>query len=342
MLWSYLKTADKPILLYGMGNGAEKILDRLELLDIPVSGVFASDGFARHNTFRGYTVISYSEAREIYGDMIALIAFGSQRKEVLDLFKKMQGECELYAPDVPVYGDTVFDKAFENENRARLASVCDRLCDEQSKLVFENTVKYKLTGDISYLFACETAPGESYENIIKPDNETVYLDLGAYTGDTVFEFIENSRGYKRIIAVEPDIRSFKKLSKNIESLHNIEALNIGIHSRREDLPFSMSGGRQSVISDHGMLIHCDSVDNILSGDGAGFIKLDVEGQEKEALMGCRETILKYKPKLCVAAYHRSEDYFEIPELVLSIRDDYKMYMRHFPYVPAWDTNFYFV
>ena len=59
-------------------------------------------------------------------------------------------------------------------------------------------------------------------------------------------------------------------------------------------------------------------------------------------MGARDTILRHKPKLCVSAYHRGEDYFAIPEAVLSIRDDYKLYMRHFPYVPAWDTSFYFV
>ena len=342
MLWSYLKTTDKPILIYGMGNGADKIMDHLDSHGIHPAGVFASDGFARHNTFRGFTVVSYSEAKAVYGDMIALIAFGSQRPEVLTLFSKMQNECELYAPDVPVFGSTVFDKDFAFRHRPDLDAVYSLLADGQSKLVFENTVKFKLTGKLTYLFDCETSPDEAYENIIKPHPGDIFIDLGAYNGDTVLEYARHSPDYGSIIAVEPDKRSFGKLLKNISSLHNIEALNIGIHSGRSSLPFSMDGGRQSAISGDGDLIQCDSVDDILCGNRADYIKFDVEGHEIDALKGCFETIKNYKPKLCVAAYHRSEDYFEIPELVLSIRDDYRVYMRHFPYVPAWDTNFYFV
>ena len=70
--------------------------------------------------------------------------------------------------------------------------------------------------------------------------------------------------------------------------------------------------------------------------------MDVEGAENLAIEGAKETILKYKPKMCIAAYHRAYDLLELPEKVLSIRDDYKVYLRHFPYLPAWDTNYYFI
>ena len=342
MLWSYLKTVKKPILIYGMGNGAEKIMDHLESLSIPISGVFASDGFARHNVFRGYTVISYTEARAMYDDMVALIAFGSQRKDVLDLFKSMLNQCELYAPDVPVYGDTMFDLAYAKKNESRLKAVYDLLADDVSREVFRNTVMYKLTGDIRLLFGCETSPAEAYCNILVLGNKETYVDLGAYTGDTVHEFVSFTKGYDKIVAVEPDKKSFKKLTGNVSGLNNIELYNIGISSRNVYLPFLMEGGRQSVIGKGGEKILCRSVDDILSGDPATYIKMDVEGMELEAIKGCRETISRYKPKLNIAAYHRSGDYMDIPELVFSIRDDYKLYMRHFPYVPAWDTNYYFV
>ena len=51
-MWKKLSATKKPIWLYGMGNGADKILDELTRRGISVSGVFASDGFVRHQQFR--------------------------------------------------------------------------------------------------------------------------------------------------------------------------------------------------------------------------------------------------------------------------------------------------
>lgn len=40
-----LKTCEKPIFIYGMGDGAEKLLDEFDRLGIKCTGVFASDDF---------------------------------------------------------------------------------------------------------------------------------------------------------------------------------------------------------------------------------------------------------------------------------------------------------
>ena len=76
-LWTYLKTATKPIVLYGMGNGADKIISVLNRYDIKISGVFASDGFVRKKVFHGFNVTDYKTAKDTFGDMIVLVCFGS-------------------------------------------------------------------------------------------------------------------------------------------------------------------------------------------------------------------------------------------------------------------------
>ena len=100
-------------------------------------------------------------------------------------------------------------------------------------------------------------------------------------------------------------------------------------------------GRNSHEGKIGVPVLFDSVDNVIT-DRLSFIKMDIEGAEKRALEGARKTIEKYKPKLYVCAYHRNEDFFALPEEILSIRSDYKIYLRHHPYIPAWETNFYCV
>ena len=86
-LWQILKMTDKPIVLYGTGDGADKIINVLESKGINWDGVFASDGFVRSRTFRDKPVISYKEAVKTFGeDMIILIAFGSSLPEVVERF----------------------------------------------------------------------------------------------------------------------------------------------------------------------------------------------------------------------------------------------------------------
>ena len=341
-MWDYLKHTNKPIVLYGMGNGADKILNRLNDLEIPVSGVFASDGFVRDKIYRGFKITSYSKAKECFGDMIVLLCFGSQLENVIDQIKHIAAEQELYAPDVPVFGNNIFDKAYAKKHEKDLSYVYSILEDEKSKFVFENIIKYKLSGKIDYLFKCQSRRKDDFNEILELGNNEIFVDLGAYRGDTVMEFVNLVGDYKHIYAIEPNKKSFEHLKKNTSMIKNCECINIGIHNKKGTLSFNKKNGRNSAAADIGELIEADSVDNIILGKDVSYIKMDVEGQELNALEGAKNTILKNKPKLLISAYHRSEDLFSLPMKALSIRDDYKVYIRHNPYIPAWDTNFYFV
>lgn len=73
-----------------------------------------------------------------------------------------------------------------------------------------------------------------------------------------------------------------------------------------------------------------------------FIKADVEGSEVQMIKGAENTILRCRSKMQIACYHRTCDLTDIPQAVCKIRDDYRIYMRHFPGLPAWDINYYFV
>ena len=76
-VWDFLRDTERPIILYGTGDGADKVLNELERLSVPVQGVMASDDFVRGQSFRGFTVKSLSEHLKNYSDPIIIIAFGS-------------------------------------------------------------------------------------------------------------------------------------------------------------------------------------------------------------------------------------------------------------------------
>ncbi len=341
-LWQILKASDKPIVLYGMGNGADKIINVLNEKGISFSGVFASDGFVRNKFFHGHKISSYNELEQKYGKMIVLLCFGSARAEVLENIRRISARQELYAPDVPVIGGGLFTKDFCREHEKELRWVYSRLADDQSRKTFENTVKYKLTGKLSYLYDCEVAPDEPYNTFLKLTDSEAFLDLGAYNGDTVADFVNRVTSYKHITAVEPDAKTFKKLLKNTEKLSDTECINLCISDFDGQGFFGMRGGRSSGTSDGQIKAQFSTIDSLSEKTAPTYIKMDIEGEELNAIKGAKNTISIHKPKMLIACYHRNEDIFTLPKAVLDLNCDYQLYMRHFTSVPAWDTNFYFV
>ena len=59
-LWQTLAATDKTVVMYGMGNGADKILAVCERYGIEVREFFASDDFVRGQQFHGKTVRRFS------------------------------------------------------------------------------------------------------------------------------------------------------------------------------------------------------------------------------------------------------------------------------------------
>ncbi len=338
-LWEYLKTAKKPIVLYGMGNGADKIIKVLEEKGIEFKGVFASDGFVRPKLFHGHYISSYSDLKAKFGEMIVLLCFGSSLPDVIENILKIGAEQELYAPEVPVIGDGLFDYNFLHQSAENLKWVYDHLADDISKKTFENILKYKLSGKIDYLIDCQVDENEPYNSFLKLRNER-FLDLGAYNGDTVLGFVEKCPDYESVCALEPDRKTFKKLLNNTENIKDLTTINACISDKCEMVNFKMLGGRNSVLGDGKDEIQALTIDSL--NFNPTYIKMDVEGEEIAAINGGKETILKNKPKMLISAYHRTDDFITIPKAVFEIRDDYKIYIRHFKYLPAWDTNFYFI
>ena len=143
-----------------------------------------------------------------------------------------------------------------------------------------------------------------------------------------------------IDALEPDGRNYKKLLLSIEGKENISAINAAAWKEDTTLFFAAKAGRQSSVSKDGKETAARSVDSVLSGKGCSIIKMDVEGAEKQAIEGAILTIKNYNPKLMISLYHRNEDIFSIPLQIKEINPDYKFFLRHQLYIPAWETNLY--
>ena len=377
-LWHYLKSqadSGRPILLYGMGNGADKILTVSTAYGIPVADFFASDGFVRGHSFHGKVVLSFSQACEKYGaeNMIVLLSFASSRPEVLETIGRVAEACEMYIPDVPVCGTELFNAEFYATHLDEITAARSLFADEESRRVYDGIIEYKLTGRMDILRATESDPADAYRNILHAEEFLTAADLGAYNGDSIRDLRQYALHLRDVIAFEPDRRNFRKLTEYATALREardtltVHPVQAGAWSHTATLTFHGSGNRNAGLTDapaeaKGSIlpstadnpyfgktaeVPVTSLDTVCEG-GFGchthidYIKYDVEGAETEALLGSRLIIKRDAPTLLVSAYHRSADLFRLPLLVHELNPDYRLYLRRMAGVPAWDINLYAV
>lgn len=337
-VWEALKASDKPIILYGMGNGADKVLDEFQKRGIRAAGVMASDDFVRYRDFRGFTVKKESDHMRELGDFTVALCFGSSLPDVMAHIEEVARRHTLLVPNVPVIGNVTMDKAFVTRYRNEIEAAYTLLADEHSRHVYEDALRFYYTGKLSYLKAIESDKDEAFNHVLRLHNER-YLDLGAYRGDTVEEFLHYTDGYRQITAVEPNPKNYEKLCRYIGDIQGARAVNAAIADTVSTAFISRKSGRMAAVSNAGdveiPVITVDSLDCAPT-----YIKTDIEGLESAMLTGAARTLRKDKPKLNLAAYHRTEDLFLLPLQLHGINPDYQIYLRKHPYIPCWDLNIY--
>ncbi len=338
-IWDFLKETTKPIVLYGMGNGAQRVIEQLEKIGKCAVGIFASDDFVRGQEFCGYTVTKYSDLVKEFPDMIILVCFGSNRQSVLDYIKILSLNHIVLCPDVPVFGDNIFDHSFAVRYKNEIKKVYDALADKESKDTFQKIIEFKLSGLTDKLRECQY-DGGLFDSLPLHDDE-IYVDVGAYRGDTVETFLNSVNAYRKIYAFEPNEKTYLKLCENTKNLKDFQPILSAVSDFDGEIQV-FSAGRGTSISKKGKTVPVCSLDAFFGAAPITLVKMDVEGEERAALVGMKNIIAEQKPKMIIAAYHRSEDIFSIPLQVLQMQHEYKVYIRHFPHNLAWDTNFYFI
>lgn len=334
--WEKLKNSPYPVAVYGTGNGADKVFAEFDRLGIVPQYVTASDSFARERTFHGYKVLPLSELEKKESDFTVALCFASAREDVIENIKSLSLRQRVIMPSVPVYGDDIFNKDYLKMHLAEINKAYERLADEKSKEAFKSLIEFQITGDLNLMFGCETPKEEALSLLGLTDNEN-YLDLGAYRGDTVDELVNFAGGYAEITAIEPDIRSFKKLCEHCENMNNITLFNCAVSDKCETLFFGGNKGRGASLNAKGKEIKAVTVDSL--NKPFTYIKADTEGAEMQMLQGAVNT-LKQKPKLNISAYHRSEDIFSLVNKIFEINPEYKIFIRHHRHISFWDTNLY--
>ncbi len=342
-LWEKLQKENRPIFLYGTGNGADKILDVCQKYEINIEGVFASSGFVRNRIFRNMPVQSLEQITNHYGDdIVILLAFGTTLDSVIDNINRIAQKHTLYIPEVPLYESELFDRCFYKKYSHEIECAEKLFEDKLSLQLYRDMIEFRLSGKPDYLKRV-TPPVEIYASLIDKNTINNVIDCGAYKGDSASDIIE-ALAPDSIVALEPDPKTFIKLCSYCETISsvNFTPINCAVGASQRAVEFNSSGSRGSGAEGSNKrgktaIVNITTIDSLYLSS-VDLIKFDVEGDEFEAICGSINTIKKFSPALSVSVYHRSEDIFKLALYIKEICPNYKFYLRRVPCIPAWDIS----
>ena len=329
----YLKKSELPLVLFGNGALASHVRKLLLENKIQISHVVVDDDYYISNSFfHNHPIEREDDVLNLYPKLNVIIAYGNYLDKMAK-FKKNPSvvRCIFFEPGAVVH---VFVDYYNTvkKHAPELEKFYAQLADEHSRNLMIAFINAKISGNPKVLVNLNISDEQQYfPEFLHLSSEEIFVDCGAYTGDTILSFIKKTQGkYSKIYAFEPDKNNVEKLKKNTFQFNNIDIIEKGCFSCKKNLLFQDGVGDSSAVSSQGNIeIEVDAIDNIVP-EKITFIKMDVEGCELEALKGVQNTISSYHPpRLAISLYHRSDDFYTIPQFISTLNDSYKFYLRHY-------------
>lgn len=323
-----------PIFIFGAGNYAKEVTDIFNAHGVKIDGYLVDEQYYTSNTF--YLNRPIYSLSEIFNDKSKnfVVIRGLANRIALQNAKDRLAErsgCFIYEFIKEKFYTLTYDEIISEKDK--FFETYSLLSDDTSRQTFMIYLKAHLSLVPSYLESI-FEPKEYFNELTRDSitrGDAIFVDCGAYNGDSVEKFIDFVGGnYKKIFAFEPDNGNFIKLQQMIKDneYKNIVLCNCGVWDKKETLKFNSRKSTSSFISEDGnTIVNVDSIDNIVGGEKVTFIKMDVEGAELKALNGAIQTLERSKPTLAISVYHRKEDLITIPQFIKSVYKDARFYLR---------------
>jgi FkbM family methyltransferase len=346
-----------PIVLFGAGNLGRRTLSLLRAHGRDVAAFIDNNGDRQGSLIDGVPVLSPADGSARFANEgLALVtiwrAEGGHDFLITraDLRRRGWHQVESFIPLFWGYGSdalpyiTVDLPSNVLGASDKVMAAAQLWSDERSLREYVGGVRWRLTADFGALSPAE--PDQYFaDGIVRVGPDEVFVDCGAFTGDTLLDVAKRVGSWRSYYAFEPDPASFAALQATVMSLPARLADRVRLHraataERRGTATFDATGLASASLSGGGQYqVDCVAIDEVLTDSLPTFVKMDIEGAEAAALAGSRRVISSGRPLLALAAYHKQADLWELPQLVQDMVSGYRMYLR--PHAgEAFDTVLY--
>ena len=342
------KLKNKPVVIYGMSKRAIYTFGNLSYYGFEI--VAFTDSKQEESTdrkFCGKPIWSLKELKEKTSAVNVVIATYNHRfkreicRELIEL--------GINSENIFVFGNLLNDEREEAEkilsqNAEKVQRVYDNLVDEESRIIYKEILQYRITEELKLTkdaFSRSIAKGCQYFDcdIVKLTADEVFVDGGAYVGDTIDSFANYSEGkFSHVYAFEANTANCELLSEMCSVLKisdKVDIMPYAMLNEEKEVFFCVSvedagsGYGKVVENSGGKLVQAMPLDSLLGDSRITYIKMDIEGAELSALRGAKHIIESQRPKLAICIYHSVNDIYEIPLYLMEICKDYKFYVRHY-------------
>ena len=186
--------------------------------------------------------------------------------------------------------------------------------------------------------ACPAEQGHVYfpADLITEDPEEVFVDGGAFDGDSVRSFLQEPKSFRHVYALEPDTSNYARLCVSVEHLpahvqSRITAWPYALGDKNRQVSFVEAHDQSSKVSadKRGIAVDSRTLDSLPWEAKPTYIKLDIEGYEPLAIAGAADLLRSEMPVLAICVYHRSQHLWQIPNLIHSIAPGYAFFLRRY-------------
>ncbi|MEZ5585493.1 MAG: FkbM family methyltransferase [Sedimenticolaceae bacterium] len=227
----------------------------------------------------------------------------------------------------------------------KLSTVAALLSDDKSRDLLERIIAFRRAPSATTYVPpdgqLEYFPGDI--DVFGSIDAVRFVDCGAYVGDTVAELsavlAAKKLPFEYAVSFEPDPKNYQKLVAELAKQQAVcpatrfFACCQGVWSVNTALNFnadntsSANVATASAVANGGTTIQVVSLDDMFGAAAPNFIKMDIEGAEREAILGARRLIADAQPLLAICVYHKPEDLWDLPLLISEINPNYDMHLR---------------
>lgn len=326
------------VCLYGTGNFYSNYARHIDRYDY----VCDSNSDKWGKIFDGRKCISIQQLSELKS-VVVFVMLGNYR-EVVERLNEMGIESYFFGDLYLNVYDKHYSASWFQKNKREMLETIDVFADDYSKNIYTNVICNRIAPQYAYrTFHEMEEKGEYFATGIFPLGENeCYVDVGAYNGDSIVAFMDAVKGkFEHIYGFEIDSQNFYAMTKNKEIMEDkrIQIFHKGISCEIKQASIVCNDSGSHVEEKGNSNIELDCLDNLLENKKVTFIKMDIEGAERDGMVGARRILSTQHPKLAISVYHKLDDMWKIPNYIREICPSYKIYLRHHTAV-AWDTDCY--
>lgn len=336
-----MKASRYPFIIWGIGSLSYSVKKYMDILQIKVSCYWV-DGNCETKEKDGIPILSFTEIQSQFDKYN--VVFGHSKYELKrELKEKSDKIVNIFCISNLCYNRYQrIEKSFFEQNAHNYYKNYCILEDKKSKECMIAYLRCKMSENVDYVIDVFDGEINYFNNpCFELREDEVYVDIGAYTGDSVELFLKESGGhYKKIYAYEPEEENYTLLKKLVGNKHlkNVVCEQMGTWNKKEKLSFDLDEESSSISlatpKVQSTEINVDALDSMLGDEEVTLIKINFLSGIRETIEGMKHILIQHKPRLVITVGFDEYALLSIPMLIKEINPEYRIYLRFAAAMPA--------